>query len=190
MRPMCQTVRRAQEDEKPPETPVVVIHEADPSLLETPERINSSPEPWMSPLGIHTPEDREHASGGAELRTPIATRPPRMRNSDQTSRQGQPRPSRRQPSRRQSRDSLGPSPSRRGLHYLCNVYFFMPYLHFETDANRKAMVRAMQPPAVPHTATELTQDEVLMRAHMAASSSFLHIRRTLDQFFYHKYVNG
>lgn len=65
----------------------------------------------------------------------------------------------------------------------------MPYLHFETDANRKAMVRAMEPPTLPRTATELTQDEVLMRAHMAASTSFLHIRRTLDQFFYHKYVN-
>ena len=189
MRPMCQTIRRAQEDEKPPETPAVVIHEPDAVLLETPERVNSSPEPWMSPLGISTPEDREQASGGSELRTPIATRPIRMRNGDATSRQSQPRHSRRPPSRRPSRDSLGPSPSRRGFHSVWNMYLFMPYLHFETDANRKAMVRAMEPPTIPRTATELSQDEVLMRAHMAASTSFLHIRRTLDQFFYHKYVS-
>lgn len=28
-------------------------------------------------------------------------------------------------------------------------------------------------------------DEVLIRAHLSRSSSFLHVRRTLDQYYYH-----
>ncbi|KKK18050.1 hypothetical protein ARAM_000740 [Aspergillus rambellii] len=70
----------------------------------------------------------------------------------------------------------------------CNVCVFMPYLHFETADGRKKMLEAIQhagtprPSVVPRVPT---RDEMLLRAHLASSSSTsLHIRRTLDQFFY------
>ena len=177
---MCQTIHRSKEDEKPPETPKVVVHEPDSALLETPERVSSSPELGISPSGFNNLEERERAFGSSELKTPTEIKQSKGKINDAARQQG--KLPRRQPSRRQSRssDKLNLSPSRRGgFQSLCNVYLFMPYLHFETDTNRKAMVRALETPVMPRTATELSQDEVLMRAHMSASSSFLHIRRTL-----------
>lgn len=144
MRPMCQTILRSQKEEKPPETPTVVVHRPDSTFLETPERINSSPEPGMSPSGPHNRRDREQPSGGSELKTPAPIKPSKTSHGDAVpSQQG--KSSRRQPPRRQSRSSEkhNISPSRRnGFQSPCNVYLFMPYLHFETDKNRKAMLRA------------------------------------------------
>jgi len=86
-----------------------------------------------------------------------------------------------------------------------NVCMFMPYLHFETAERREKMQDAIQraewirrrpppPPPPPttllspnHTATHRspTRDEMLINAHLASSSTAsLHVRRTLDQFFY------
>lgn len=79
-----------------------------------------------------------------------------------------------------------------------NIFAFMPYLHFETDRRRTemqaAIIRAgmikdrdkhegriMKP--VIHRAS--TYDEMLLRAHLTGSQVSLHVRRTLDQFFYH-----
>lgn len=79
-----------------------------------------------------------------------------------------------------------------------NVFAFMPYLHFESDRRRQEMqtainktqmiktyekndVRANRPP--PPRAK--TYDEMLLRAHLTSSQISLHVRRTLDQFFYH-----
>lgn len=79
-----------------------------------------------------------------------------------------------------------------------NIFLFMPYLHFETDANRKEMQNAI---ARAQTLKEMekhdrryektpvrraeTCDEMLLRAHLGGSTANLHVRRTLDQFFYH-----
>lgn len=72
----------------------------------------------------------------------------------------------------------------------CNVCMFMPYLHFETAERRQKMQEAIQraetlnlPPG-PGVSRSPTRDEMLIRAHLASSSASLHIRRTLDQFFY------
>jgi len=79
-----------------------------------------------------------------------------------------------------------------------NIFAFMPYLHFETDRRRHEMQaaitraemikdrdkhgdRIMKP--VIHRAS--TYDEMLLRAHLTGSQVSLHVRRTLDQFFYH-----
>jgi ankyrin repeat protein/Mg2+ and Co2+ transporter CorA len=76
-----------------------------------------------------------------------------------------------------------------------NIFTFMPYLHFETNQRRREMheaidrvqrIRArdrsdgriMRPKAQ-------TFDEMLLRAHLGSSTVSLHVRRTLDQFFYH-----
>lgn len=63
---------------------------------------------------------------------------------------------------------------------------FMPYLHFETHRRRKEMQRALEhPDHLRGLSMHAEADEILIRAHLSKSSSFLHVRRTLDQFFYH-----
>ena len=89
----------------------------------------------------------------------------------------------RKPTARQStKSSSGASPSRR-LQSSRSIFMFMPYLHFETDRRRREMQMAMDNPQ-RHTIAAVA-DEVLIRAHLSKSASFLHVRRTLDQFFYH-----
>ncbi|KAL2820683.1 hypothetical protein BJX63DRAFT_379980 [Aspergillus granulosus] len=71
----------------------------------------------------------------------------------------------------------------------CNVCVFMPYLHFETAERRDKMQEAIEEaqgsqtprPGINRTPT---RDELLLRAHLTSSTTSLHIRRTLDQFFY------
>ena len=84
----------------------------------------------------------------------------------------------------------------------CNVCVFMPYLHFETAERRDKMQEAIQhaetakrrphapppppfsPPNNPGILRSPTRDEMLINAHLASSTASLHVRRTLDQFFY------
>jgi Mg2+ and Co2+ transporter CorA len=79
-----------------------------------------------------------------------------------------------------------------------NIFTFMPYLHFETDRRRQEMQAAIDrsqilkardtydgrimKPVIPRAST---YDEMLLRAHLTSSQVSLHVRRTLDQFFYH-----
>jgi ankyrin repeat protein/Mg2+ and Co2+ transporter CorA len=79
-----------------------------------------------------------------------------------------------------------------------NIFAYMPYLHFETDRRRQEMQAAIARaqglkehertdgrtirPSVPRSST---YDEMLLRAHLTSSQVSLHVRRTLDQFFYH-----
>jgi hypothetical protein len=86
---------------------------------------------------------------------------------------------------RASIDKAAASPSKRGLHSSCNIFLFMPYLHFETDSGRRAMQYAMEDPERLQHRVRADADELLIRAHLTKTSSFLHVRRTLDQFFYH-----
>ncbi|KAK3059761.1 hypothetical protein LTS18_010107, partial [Coniosporium uncinatum] len=65
------------------------------------------------------------------------------------------------------------------------IVLFMPYLHYETDERRRKMRAAVQsakdrrPPRANANA-----DELLIHAYLNESPP-LHIRRTLDQFYYH-----
>ena len=67
----------------------------------------------------------------------------------------------------------------------------MPYLHFESTRRRQEMQEAikraenMRSPLCPNLGKARTYDEMLIRAHLATSTVSLHVRRTLDQFFYH-----
>ncbi|PPJ50203.1 hypothetical protein CBER1_05203 [Cercospora berteroae] len=92
----------------------------------------------------------------------------------------------RKPSGRQSSktslDKGAASPSKR-IQNSRSIFMFMPYLHFETDRRRREMQLAMENPH--KLAISAVADEVLLRAHLSKSASFLHVRRTLDQFFYH-----
>ncbi|KAJ5581706.1 hypothetical protein N7535_000326 [Penicillium sp. DV-2018c] len=71
----------------------------------------------------------------------------------------------------------------------CNVCVFMPYLHFETEERRQkmqnAILRAETLKLGSHGSKRLrTRDEMLIDAHLSSSTTSLHVRRTLDQFFY------
>ncbi|KAJ5131230.1 uncharacterized protein N7515_007269 [Penicillium bovifimosum] len=71
----------------------------------------------------------------------------------------------------------------------CNVCVFMPYLHFETEERRQKMQNAISRAEMlklgSHGSKRLrTRDEMLIDAHLSSSTTSLHVRRTLDQFFY------
>jgi ankyrin repeat protein/Mg2+ and Co2+ transporter CorA len=79
-----------------------------------------------------------------------------------------------------------------------NTFLYMPYLHFETDRRRQEMQAAIARAEVikdrnkhedrimkPVVQKASTYDEMLLRAHLTSSQVSLHVRRTLDQFFYH-----
>jgi ankyrin repeat protein/Mg2+ and Co2+ transporter CorA len=70
----------------------------------------------------------------------------------------------------------------------CNICVFMPYLHFETAERRQRMQDAIQRAETisfqPSMKKIRSKDEVLLDAHLSASTTSLHVRRTLDQFFY------
>ncbi|KAJ5091390.1 hypothetical protein NUU61_006260 [Penicillium alfredii] len=76
-----------------------------------------------------------------------------------------------------------------GIVSACNVCVYMPYLHFETAERRLRMQEAIQraetldfqPPGIKRSRT---RDEMLIDAHLSSSTTSLHVRRTLDQFFY------
>lgn len=70
-----------------------------------------------------------------------------------------------------------------------NICVFMPYLHFETVERRLKMQEAIERAETlnfrqGHSRAP-SHDEMLVRAHLRSSSTTsLHVRRTLDQFFY------
>ncbi|KAJ5901762.1 hypothetical protein N7495_002290 [Penicillium taxi] len=71
----------------------------------------------------------------------------------------------------------------------CNVCVFMPYLHFETAERRLKMQEAIQRAEMlsfqPRRKERVrSRDEMLIDAHLSTSTTSLHVRRTLDQFFY------
>lgn len=68
------------------------------------------------------------------------------------------------------------------------VVFFIPYLHYETDNSRRDMssvIRSVDKQDFQRFVSHYqTADENLIEGYLTASPQ-LHIRRTLDQFFYH-----
>jgi Mg2+ and Co2+ transporter CorA len=72
-----------------------------------------------------------------------------------------------------------------------NIFAFMPFLHFETKRRQQEMQEAikraqqMRSPSRRRLGKAKTYDEMLIRAHLATSTVSLHVRRTLDQFYYH-----
>lgn len=75
-----------------------------------------------------------------------------------------------------------------GLVSACNVCVYMPYLHFETAERRQKMQEAIQRAEMMSFQEGIqrtrTRDEMLIDAHLSSSTTSLHVRRTLDQFFY------
>ncbi|KAH8679781.1 ankyrin [Tricladium varicosporioides] len=72
-----------------------------------------------------------------------------------------------------------------------NFFVFMPYCHYETSERCQEMKQAikmaetLRSPYCRALQKAKTYDEMLIRAHLATSNVSLHVRRTLDQSFYH-----
>jgi Mg2+ and Co2+ transporter CorA len=70
-----------------------------------------------------------------------------------------------------------------------NIFFCMPYLHYETDSRRCEMHGAIKRAELLkngiHSTKAITYDEMMIRAYLVTQNSSLHVRRTLDQSFYH-----
>lgn len=68
-----------------------------------------------------------------------------------------------------------------------NIFLYMPYLHYEEDSRRHKMSRAIRDILSSDQDKKRKRpdsaDELLVRAHVHSSTQ-LHIRRTLDQFYY------
>ena len=69
------------------------------------------------------------------------------------------------------------------------IVLFMPFLHYESDSKRKAMAESISRAREPTDPDDIPlsdtcSDELLIQAYLNHEPP-LHVRRTLDQFFYH-----
>lgn len=126
-------------------------------------RGNKSPK-----IGTETPTKEQHTKTGhhSGSRYPSGNRHPRSPSSS-------------------GRKEPAPAPSSKS-----NIFTFMPYLHFETKRRQIEMQNAIRQAeklqfVKPRLAKASTYDEMLIRAHLSTSTASLHVRRTLDQSFYH-----
>ena len=78
--------------------------------------------------------------------------------------------------------------------FISDFYVFMPYLHFETFQNQQDMsklcnhfarIELLPPEEVARAERNNEKDLSLLQAHLESPEHSLHIRRTLDQSFYH-----
>ena len=193
MRPMCQVVQRTPADmegsqlKEDPEPPQVVVQtptqgqttEKDPSA--TPEKSGSKSSESKQNEPISTPGTQSKGSTDSK-------QTPKKKGSGV---QGPAKNPKKDFSRKaglqskNSTDKFATSAPRKIGSSSCNIYMFIPYLHFETDRRQKEMQSAIEDPSNLSLRATPTKDEVLIQAYLTASRSFLHVRRTLDQFFYH-----
>ena len=208
MRPLCQSTPRAarvpevetKESSNEQEPPVIVINgriEAEAHQHSSPgtpaERSASSEgrgEPSKSSPQIGGKEnikssqkDKGKKAAGKNVKSPkIGTETP---TKEHRRKQSYPLDISRPKSPR-STSRKDPFNANRG-----NVFTFMPYLHFETTRRRQEMQDAIKRAEMtmrspyPRLQRATTYDEMLIRAHLATSTVSLHVRRTLDQSFYH-----
>ena len=87
-----------------------------------------------------------------------------------------------------SQTAIAKTQKPRGKHG--TVVLFMPYLHYETHDKRKEMSRAIErakskpPEGGRRQSIYGSKDQMLIHAYLHSTPN-LHIRRTLDQFYYH-----
>jgi hypothetical protein len=201
MRPICQSSPRAtrvkQEEKAPLETPTeqatptIVINGAQGSPdYSSPSRSSTFRSEESNDLFRQEKGKRSLSKGtkspkGSE--TPKGTKAKVIENS-----KGPKSPKGLHTSGSHNHRPQSPAPERKDLAQTKgNVFTFMPYLHFESTERcqemQKAIKRAetIRSPHVPYLSKATTYDEMLIRAHLASSNHSLHIRRTLDQSFYH-----
>ncbi|TVY14162.1 hypothetical protein LARI1_G008637, partial [Lachnellula arida] len=205
MRPLCQSTSRAPQlsEVEPPNArteqplPTIVLNGASTSnentLPQSLTRTSTSASgddksKWMKTSAQHGNKDQ--GKGLPKDKSKKAT----IKGNKSPKAESQPSKKNLQRKFSQSRHPRSPAfPIRKdGTHISRgNVYTFMPYLHFETKQRCQEMqlaIKAAESMKNSHSRHPLkarTYDEMLIRAHLASSTVSLHIRRTLDQSFYH-----
>jgi len=207
MRPLCQSTPRAvaptrvPDDEsklvpeQTPPTPTIVINGRSSSKFDdfpkTPMKSSPSAEDrkeWTK-SSHHGKENTKGEQKDSKKSHPKGNKSPRN-GTDTPDKTPQRKPS--HPLNTHRRHSPA-SPGRKDVTKTSkgNIFTFMPYLHFETHRRRQEMQEAIEraeslrSPSRPYITKATTFDEMLIRAHLTTSTVSLHIRRTLDQSFYH-----
>jgi Mg2+ and Co2+ transporter CorA len=199
MRPLCQSTPRAPRtveepspDSKPePGPPTIIINGGSDANggPKTPSRSSTwredSNELFKSPQqgkenAKDTPKEKLKKGHAKGHKSPKGTETP---NKD---------PHRKATYILDSRRPQSPaSPGPKETPHKGNVFIFMPYLHFESTHRHQEMQEAirraetLRSPLCPYLGKASTYDEMLIRAHLTTSTVSLHVRRTLDQSFYH-----
>ncbi|KAL4787445.1 hypothetical protein BJX76DRAFT_363385 [Aspergillus varians] len=204
MRPLCQSTQRAPRLHEEPRTgnmeekveeknisPQILINglSRDPPLSPQPlpspkldgggKSKKQKPGGKMERLDSYSQDDSQSASQGKKgKRGPAGTPKGATPKSPFIRRDKSPHPG-----------TLCKDKSDKAVQLESNICYFMPYLHFETAERRDKMQEAIQKTQQAETPRQgiertPTRDELLLRAHLTSSSTSLHIRRTLDQFYY------
>ncbi|PMD38419.1 hypothetical protein L207DRAFT_68217 [Hyaloscypha variabilis F] len=202
MRPLCQSTARAvnvaeetpAETAKDPGPPTIVINggSESPSIPKTPSRSSTFREEgsdlFKSP-SYQGGKDQSKAGQKEKGKKPSTKGNKSPKGTDTPVRDQQRKSSQPLDSRRPVSPS---SPARKEpIQPRNNVFTFMPYLHFESSRRREEMQEAikraetLRSPLSRNLGKASTYDEMLIRAHLATSTVSLHVRRTLDQSFYH-----
>ncbi|KAL8952976.1 MAG: hypothetical protein Q9222_001152 [Ikaeria aurantiellina] len=190
MRPLCQRMPPTGKDVPSSATPDVLHEESNmdhtptTAIIVLPEQENATPPNQQHQL--HNPNKKSVQS---ERRSKAAKKPP----TDKASKIKAPHdsaissPPQRKRGDRQSFQIK--KPTDKHLERKGNIVLFMPYLHYETHENRKMMSEAIKrakatTSGFSESHGHYTCDEMLIQAYLESTHN-LHIRRTLDQFYYH-----
>ena len=214
MRPLCQStpraVRQPIDDAAPPQKeprhPTIVISDSQEyKSPDTPTRSLGSKESSRleepRPSSQDAPKDQpkgQQPKGKGKKPASKGNKSPRV-GTETPTREQHPKPSQysggkssHQSGGHHSRTPGSPGRKDAGVASSSkgNIFMFMPYLHFETKRRQIEMQEAIRRAEALRTPTRklakaATFDEMLIRAHLSASTVSLHVRRTLDQSFYH-----
>jgi hypothetical protein len=190
-----------QEPNTPAHSSTINQAPSTPKKVSTPSNSDGKENAPKSPM---LPNSEERKKTKAEKRAEKFTqnhakKPKRLPNGPQTINPNKaiadhrPKPAKRQPSGKIITDL----PGGKG-----RIVLFMPFLHYETDRQRKKMADAIKRFRIEHLShtskriptddthdlpkmmDPASRDDVLIEAYLNGSPP-LHTRRTLDQFFYH-----
>lgn len=204
MRPLCQSTPKApiprvpEDDTQDSSTeqgpPVIIINGGGESRTKPPVKRSGSGEDvahWFNSSTQHSGKENErnkHKEKEKGKKHEKGGKSPKMGTETPTKDQRKPS----QPSGSWHVRTAS-SPGRKDIvhHPKGNIFVYLPYLHFETRRKLQEMqaailqAEALKTPARHYITRARTCDEQLIRAHLNTSTVSLHVRRTLDQSFYH-----
>jgi len=202
MRPLCQTTPRAPKakidsvvDPSIEPTPPTIIINGRPDsngAPRTPSRNSTFREENIDPSKPQSRNvEKDHTkSTPKEKGKKAQIKGSKSPKGSETPTKDHPQKSSQRPDKRHSSSPANPG-WKDPAQPKANIFTFMPYLHFESTRRRQEMQEAikraeiMRSPLCPIISKASTYDEMLIRAHLATSTVSLHVRRTLDQSFYH-----
>lgn len=205
MRPLCQSTPRAAAPPRVPDDESTLVQEPGPPTIVINGGLSSKDDEFPKTPMKSSPsaEDRKEWSKSSHHGKENAKGEQKESKKSSSKGNKSPRNGTDTPDKNRQRKSSYPleirrrhspgSPGRKDVTKTSkgNIFTFMPYLHFETHRRRKEMQEAIEraeslkSPSRSFITKATTFDEMLIRAHLTTSTVSLHVRRTLDQSFYH-----